>query len=97
MMSINTCTVIILPTKVLNLNILDATVHPNRFFFYKLYIILGVVNHDHSYMCEENPEPVDMSTQTDLTGEGIEILQRQTREMKSKLVNKKALMRHCLF
>lgn len=60
-------------------------------------VMEGVVNHDHSYMCEEKPEPVDMSTQTDLTGEGIEILQRQTREMKSKLADKKALMRDCFF
>uniref|UniRef100_A0A8W8JCJ8 Uncharacterized protein n=1 Tax=Magallana gigas TaxID=29159 RepID=A0A8W8JCJ8_MAGGI len=59
----------------------------------------SVVNHDHSYMSEEKswerPEPVDMSTQTDLTGEGIELLQRQTREMKAKLSDKEALLRDC--
>lgn len=43
----------------------------------------------------ERPEPVDMSTQTDLTGEGIELLQRQTREMKAKLSDKEALLRDC--
>lgn len=57
------------------------------------------MNHDHSYMSEEKswerPEPVDMSTQTDLTGEGIELLQRQTREMKAKLSDKEALLRDC--
>lgn len=50
-------------------------------------------------MSEENkwerPEPVDMSTQTDPTGEGIELLQRQTREMKAKLADKESLMRDC--
>lgn len=61
----------------------------------------SVVNHDHSNMSEENkwerPEPVDMSTQTDPTGEGIELLQRQTREMKAKLADKESLMRDCFF
>lgn len=57
------------------------------------------MNHVHSYMseekCWERPEPVDMSTQKDLTGEGIKLLQRQTREMKAKLSDKEALLRDC--
>lgn len=65
---ININAAIILSTKVLNYNILYATIYLNR-LFHKIYIILGVVNHDHSYMSEENkwerPEPVDMSTQTE--------------------------------
>ncbi|XP_062587939.1 THAP domain-containing protein 11-like [Saccostrea cucullata] len=59
----------------------------------------SVVNHDHSYMSKEKsldrPEPVEMSTQTDLTGEDIELLRRQTTEMKAKLADKETLIRDC--
>lgn len=44
---ININTAVILSMEVLNLNIpvLDATIYSNR-FLHKIYIILGVVNHD---------------------------------------------------
>jgi hypothetical protein len=62
-------------------------------------MIVDVVRQGHSYNSNsqswDKPDPVIMSTQTILTGEGLDNLQRQNMEMKTKLQDKKGLMRNC--